>query len=50
MTHKIFSEMEKESGWSEQPRFLILCRLKEIIPKGIRSKLSEYLVTSEYRS
>ena len=46
--NKIFSEMEKESRWSEQLRFLILCRRKGIIPKGMRTKISGNLATSEY--
>ena len=46
--NKIFSEMEKESRWSEQLRFLILCRQKGIIPKGMRTKISGNLATSEY--
>jgi hypothetical protein len=46
--NKIFSEMEKESRWSEQLRFLILCRQKGIIPKGMRMKISGNLATSEY--
>ena len=46
--NKIFSEMEKESRWSEQLRFLILCRRKGIIPKEMRTKVSGNLATSEY--
>ena len=48
MINKILLEMEKESRWSEQLRFLILCRQKGIIPKGMRTKISGNLVTSEY--
>jgi len=46
--NKIFSEMEKGSRWFEQLRFLILCWKKEIIPKGMRTKISGNLATSEY--
>ena len=46
--NKIFSEMEKGSRWFEQLQFLILCRKKEIIPKGMRTKISGNLATSEY--
>ena len=48
LINKIFSEMEKGSRWFEQLRFLILCRKKEIIPKGMRTKISGNLATSEY--
>jgi len=37
--NKIFSEMEKEARWSEQLGFLVKCRRKYLIPKGMRTKI-----------
>ena len=48
LINKIFSEMEKMSRWSEQLRFLILCRRKGIIPKGMRTKLPGISPISDY--
>ena len=48
LINKIFSEMEKVSRWSEQLRFLILCRRKGIIPKGMRMKMPGISPISEY--
>ena len=48
LINKIFSEMEKMSRWSEQLRFLILCRRKGIIPKGMRTKMPGISPISDY--
>ena len=48
LINKIFSEMEKMSRWSEQLRFLILCRRTRIIPKGMQKKMPGMLSILDY--